>query len=314
MTVHTQELKLLREQMARKRHLEAVQKELASRKYELTDKAAGLKAAFMKEQQDVDRLEGKTLTAMFYELMGKKDHKLTKEKQEAYAARLKYDAAARELEAVESRLRSAGEELLTLRECEAQYDKELHRVLEDIKASGDPRGGEVLALEARITDRQADMKELGEAIAAGNSAMQAVDTVLSHLDDAEGWSTWDIFGGGLLADMAKHDALDSAQRAVEVLQLRLRDFKSELVDVETEVNVQITIDGFLGFADWFFDGFFDGFFADFAVMDKIEQATRDVQSVKTKLHSAIHTLRQKSAEAEADMAAARERLAELAAE
>ena len=308
MTVNTQELQSLREQMQRKRHLEAVQKELASQKYALTDKAANLKAAFMKEQQDVERLEGKTLAAMFYDLMGKKDDKLTKEKQEAYAARLKYEAAFRELEAVESQLRSTGEELLTLRECEVSYDKELHRVLEDIKTSGDPRGQEVLALEARITDRQCDIKELGEAIAAGNSAMQAVDAVLSHLDDAEGWGTWDLFGGGLLADIAKHDALESAQRAVEVLQLRLRSFKSELVDVEMEVNVQITIDGFLGFADWFFDGFF----ADFAVMDKIEQATRDVQTVKTKLQSAMHTLRQKNAEAEADMAAAREQLAELA--
>lgn len=307
MTVNTQELRRLRDQVARKAHLEAQQKELQAQKNALMDKTAALKAAFLTEQEDVDRLEGKTLAAMFYDLIGKKDDKLAKEKKEAYAARVKYDTAAQELDSVEFRLRSIGEELLTLRECEGQYEKELSRVLDEIKAGGDPRSEAVLKLEERIADRQRDKKELSEAIAAGNSAMQAVDAVLRHLDDAEGWGTWDIFGGGLLADIAKHDALESAQRAVDLLQVRLRSFKTELVDVAMEVNVQITIDGFLGFADWFFDGFF----ADFAVMDKIEQSARDVQSVKSELQSAIHTLRQKYEKAMVDEENAKKRLADL---
>lgn len=308
MNVNTQELRRLRDQVARKAHLEAQQKELQAQKNALMDKTAALKAAFLTEQEDVDRLEGKTLAAMFYDLIGKKDDKLAKEKKEAYAARVKYDTAAQELDSVEFRLRSIGEELLTLRECEGQYEKELSRVLDEIKAGGDPRSEAVLKLEERIADRQRDKKELSEAIAAGNSAMQAVDAVLRHLDDAEGWGTWDIFGGGLLADIAKHDALESAQRAVDLLQVRLRSFKTELVDVAMEVNVQITIDGFLGFADWFFDGFF----ADFAVMDKIEQSARDVQSVKSELQSAIHTLRQKYEKAMVDEENAKKRLADLA--
>lgn len=307
MNVNTQELRRLRDQVARKAHLEAQQKELQAQKNALMDKTAALKAAFLTEQEDVDRLEGKTLAAMFYDLIGKKDDKLAKEKKEAYAARVKYDTAAQELDSVEFRLRSIGEELLTLRECEGQYEKELSRVLDEIKAGGDPRSEAVLKLEERIADRQRDKKELSEAIAAGSSAMQAVDAVLRHLDDAEGWGTWDILGGGLLADIAKHDALESAQRAVDLLQVRLRSFKTELVDVAMEVNVQITIDGFLGFADWFFDGFF----ADFAVMDKIEQATRDVQGVKAKLQSTIHTLRQKYEKAMVDEENAKKRLADL---
>lgn len=308
MNVNTQELRRLRDQVARKAHLEAQQKELQAQKNALMDKTAALKAAFLTEQEDVDRLEGKTLAAMFYDLIGKKDDKLAKEKKEAYAARVRYDTAAQELDSVEFRLRSIGEELLTLRECEGQYEKELSRVLDEIKAGGDPRSEAVLKLEERIADRQRDKKELSEAIAAGNSAMQAVDAVLRHLDDAEGWGTWDILGGGLLADIAKHDALESAQRAVDLLQVRLRSFKTELVDVAMEVNVQITIDGFLGFADWFFDGFF----ADFAVMDKIEQSARDVQSVKSELQSAIHTLRQKYEKAMVDEENAKKRLADLA--
>lgn len=310
MTVNTQQLKVLQEQIARKKHLKALQTELGDQQRTLIDKTAGLKAAYLQEQQDVDRLEGKTLAAMFYEIIGKKEDKLTKEKREAYAARLKYDAAVRELEAVESRLRSVGGELETLRDCESLYERELQRALEEIKRTGDPRGERVLALEARIADRERDIKELKEAVSAGTAAMAAVDAVLHHLEDAEGWGTWDLFGGGLLADIAKHDALDSAQKAVEVLQVRLRSFKTELVDVEMEVNVQISIDGFLGFADWFFDGFF----ADFAVMDRIEQASARMHDAKQQLQRAMSTLQNKTAEAEGEIAVAREELGQLAAE
>ena len=58
----------------------------------------------MYKRQDVDRLEGRSLSAFFYNVIGKMDEKLTQEKQEAYAARVKYDAAARELAGIEEDL------------------------------------------------------------------------------------------------------------------------------------------------------------------------------------------------------------------
>ena len=41
------------------------------------------------EQKDVDRLEDRGLTALFYSLIGKIDEKMTKEQKEAYAASVK---------------------------------------------------------------------------------------------------------------------------------------------------------------------------------------------------------------------------------
>ena len=40
------------------------------------------------EQADVDRLEGHSLATFFYQVIGKMDEKLDKERQEAYAARV----------------------------------------------------------------------------------------------------------------------------------------------------------------------------------------------------------------------------------
>ena len=68
-----------------------------------------------------------------------------------------------------------------------------------------------------------------EAINAGKTALHTVNEVLETLDNAEGWSTWDVMGGGLMADLAKYEELDDAQEQIEQLQVELRRFKTEPV-------------------------------------------------------------------------------------
>ena len=130
---------------------------------------------------------------------------------------------------------------------------------------------------------ESQIKELQEAIWAGNSAKITADKVLNSLNSAEGWGTWDLLGGGLLADMAKHSHLDEAQSAIEHLQSQLRQFKTELADVTVNADFQVNIDGFLRFADYFFDGLF----ADWAVMDKISQAKNQVYSTKSQIDNVL---------------------------
>ncbi len=307
MNEKTKRLQELQEQKSRKAHLESLRAELTRQQRELSEKTVFLKAAMVNEQKDVDRLEKGGLVAIVYELMGKKEQKLEKEQKEARAARLKYETALREQEAVEARLRRANEEYRTVRDCEKEYNALLDVLLSDIRSSDDIRSEEVLRLERQIGEHNEVIREIAEAIGAGNEALSAADTVLHHLSDAEGWGTWDILGGGLLADIAKHEALDAAQRAVNVLQVKLRSFKTELVDVNVEANVQISMDGFLGFADFFFDGFF----ADFAAMEHIERATAEVRVTKEKIKGILDTLRAMQKEREAAVHSLREQLAQL---
>ena len=58
-------------------------------------------------------------------------------------------------------------------------------------------------------------RELLEAINAGKTALHTVNEVLETLDNAEGWSTWDVMGGGLRVDLAKYEELDNAQEQME---------------------------------------------------------------------------------------------------
>ena len=112
------ELSLLEAQLTYKKRLEAMANELREQRAVLQQKVALLEQKMILEKKDVERLEGKSLAAFYYHAFGKMNEKLEGERREYYAARVKYDAAVRELKAVELDLECTEEDLLDLRDCE----------------------------------------------------------------------------------------------------------------------------------------------------------------------------------------------------
>lgn len=286
MTYYDEQLYTLQAQCLRKKKLEATLAELTGQQKAMTGQVEELAQIMAEEQEDVDRLEGRSLSALFYGLVGKKEEKLTKEQREAYAARIKHDAAARELARVEDDLDRCRSELEGLQGCEDRYQSLLAEKTQAVKQLGGQVSADILRKEERIARLESEKKELREAMDAGKAALDTTDQVLSSLDSAEGWGTWDIFGGGLIADMAKHSHLDDAQSAVEHLQARLRTFKTELADVTIHADFQVNIEGFLRFADYFFDGLF----VDWAVLDRIHQSQDQVKETRNQICGVLNQL------------------------
>ena len=112
----------------------------------------------------------------------------------------------------------------------------------------------------------------------------------------------------MLVDIAKHRELDHAQEQVEQLQIDLRRFKTELVDVEITAELQVSVDGFLKFADFFFDGLF----ADWAVLDHIKQAQEQVENTKQQIEQVLAMLNTVQQETETDMAQEMQKQEQLA--
>ena len=304
---YDEELKELQQQTATKNRLETMLKELKKQREELQDRVDELVAIKEKEQLDVERLERRSLANYFYQVVGKLDERLTVEKQEAYQAAVKYDVAFSELQAVEADIRAKELEYGRVRRSNERYQEVLREKQEAVKLSGIPEAEEILKLEAQITSLDVQLKELNEAISAGKRAEQIAEGILDSLSSAEGWGTWDLLGGGLIADMAKHSHLDEAQGQVERLQGALRKFKTELSDVEIIADMQVNIDGFLRFADYFFDGLF----ADWSVMNRISEAQGQVKNVKGQISSLLGKLNRASTSVKAEQITAESRLQEL---
>lgn len=286
MTYYDEQLQQLQQQITRMKQLEAMAKELRSQRDSLSAQVRELERIKLDEQADVDSLEGRSLASFFYNVIGKIDERLNKEREEAYAARVKFDAATRELEAVEVDLRRCESELSGLRGCDRRYEVVLKEKTEAVKEAGGTTAEEILELEERYAFFESQKKELREAMSAGNAARSTAEQVLSNLDSAENWGTWDLLGGGLISDLAKHSHLDEAQGTIEHLQSQLRRFKTELADVTIYADMQVNVEGFLRFADYFFDGLF----ADWAVLDRISQSKSQVQSTKSQIESVLSRL------------------------
>lgn len=304
MNGYDQQLKELLAQCARKRKLEASAVELRRQRDTYAARAEELKEAMREEQADVDRLEGRSLAAFFYNVVGKMDEKLTQERQEAYAARVRYDAAARELAGAEEDLARCLAELDVLSGCEERYAALLREKTQAVKAAGGAAAEQILRLEEREAYLESQERELGEASAAGQSALATADEILESLSSAEGWGTWDLIGGGLIADLAKHSKLDEAQAAVEYLQSQLRAFRTELADVTISADFQVNIDGFLRFADYVFDGIF----ADWAVLDRINQAQAQVEDTRAQICAVLDRLGQMTDQAERERVGLRQEI------
>ena len=121
MDVDREQLQKLREQIGRKAHLTSMLDNLYVQEKEQKEKVEELRQEKEDEQKDVDRLEDRGLTALFYSLIGKIDEKMTKEQKEAYAASVKYEAANQELKAIQYHIHTYVKELDYLKGCEATY-------------------------------------------------------------------------------------------------------------------------------------------------------------------------------------------------
>ena len=277
----------LQQKLASKPFLEAKLRELEAQKWEFDRKIISLRVAFREEQADVEKLEGRSLANYFFQVVGKLDDKLTKERQEAYAAKVKLDAAEREMAAIEADIADIHSQLSDIRLAQEQYDAALAQKRRDLTTSDTPEGQKIRDMEQQVAALQSYAREIREAINAGSSARGTADQILRELDSAQNWNTWDMFGGsGIITHMAKHGHLDSAQDLTEELQRKLRRFKTELADIQITADTQVNIDGFLRFADYFFDGLF----ADWAVGNRISESISSVIATRSKISSTITKL------------------------
>lgn len=302
-----QELQVLQEQINRQKTLRNKLQASEKQRNVLEDKLKQLEQIMVAEQKDVDKLEGRSLAKLFASINGSLDEKLSKEQQEARTAEVKYEAAKSELEAhIEDIVRKQAE-IAALNGCDRKYAELLEQKKSQVRSSQSAEAQQIIELEKRLAYAANQRREIQEAAMAGRSARGTASSILSSLDSAEGWGTWDVLGGGLLTDLAKHDHLDRAQSMVNQLQAQLGKFKTELTDINISSNMQIQVDGFLRFADYFFDGIF----ADWAVLDRIGKSKQQVQSTMQQIEQVLGRLDNMQQAVEAEQVRLKQQISEL---
>lgn len=283
-----EQMQKARQDIARFDKIEAMQSELYSERTVLEQKAAELKAVLVKENLDVNRLEEKSLSSLFYAMLGNREEKIDKERGEALAAKLKYDQAEIDLEDIKFRMEKLISERRELENSRAEYDRLFELKINELLRENSDNAHKILEFTEKIGFLKSRINEVFEAASVGNQVLGSLDDAAGRLDSAAGWGTFDLLGGGFIANVAKHSYIDEARAKMEEAQMLLRSFRTELADIKIGADIGIETGGFAMFADFFFDGLI----ADWYMQSRINQSMENIHSVMQRVSDVVGRLEQ----------------------
>ena len=274
----------LRQNKKRESLKETKEKELFKKKIQKEELMEILK----KERKDVEKLESWRVSSILSTLLGNKEEKLDKEKEEYLLAKLKYEDIIDKIIKLESELLDIQKLLLDNKDMDMRYRQLIEEKEKLIIKSGGRLGIQLKNELAKIDEIKVDMKEISEAINAGVGTLNTLGMVRDKLQSAQNWGVWDILGGGLISNIGKHAAIDDANDIAKDVQDQLESFKKELADVNEFTDIQVNLSSFASFADFFLDGIF----ADWFVQSKINKSLDNVNKTMELIEEIVRDLDQ----------------------
>ncbi|WP_162799391.1 hypothetical protein [Nocardioides sp. 616] len=267
-------------------------------------------AALASETDDVAKLESLSMTRILAGLRGTRDADLSREQAEVQAAQ--YAAAE-----TDARRVSAQAEVDDLVRRLGSFQDSEHRRAEllaqrEREIAADPGSGATQARLTEMASRQgaldAELVQLDEALSAADAARRALGEAAGELGSAGDWATYDTFlGGGVFADLAKHNRLDRAGAQMRHADAALRHLATELADVQLAAVGEVGVPELTRTLDiWF-----DNIFSDWAVRDRIKEASARVNHLRATVDALGHELARRRAgvqAAQAELAAGRRSL------
>lgn len=129
--------------------------------------------------------------------------------------------------------------------------------------------------------------DITEAIFAAEDALQHLYQAKKYLKKASNWGIFDIFAGGFITSMIKHNHIDNAQDEIQYAKVALENLSRELQDVDDYVKVDIEIDTFVKLTDYFLDNFISDLF----VQSKITSASKQVDEAIYETENVLNVLK-----------------------
>lgn len=262
--------------------LQSLLDNLYKRKRNLEAKKEVLEKSLNKEYKEYLAIENTTLVSLFHSLIGDRTQKLEKEKKEYIAVKLKYERFTAEYKYLNDKI----DEVLNLIDKLSGINEEYKKILiereEYLILNNSKESRRLLEISEEFYNLKNQMKELNEAIDAGDRVVSNLSKAERYLNSAEGYGLWDLMGGGLISNLAKHSKIDDARELLNKSQYLMDNFCKELKDVENSYNFekQIEISTLASFADFFFDGFIMDLFIQHKINKSVTNLNNTIKNVK----------------------------------
>lgn len=240
-------------------------------------------------KEKLEHLESFSFINLYRNLTGKQDEIQEEETGKAAALELKINEAKLMKQDLLKDLQNIKQELNQFNEEQLKRQLEMIILKKEswIKENQPEKAQQLQQLEESELHCKNLLIEIEEAKSAGEEALNQLYNALDSLQTASSYSTWDTFlGGGLLATYLKHEKLDESESKIHNAQIALQRFKNELLDIEEldAKNLEVTTDGFVKFADYFFDDIFSAWSIHSKISSSKEQITRVTGDVRNTLN------------------------------
>ncbi|KAJ3785900.1 hypothetical protein GGU10DRAFT_427696 [Lentinula aff. detonsa] len=163
---------------------------------------------------------------------------------------------------------------------------------------------ELASAQATYDRVQAMLNSHSQAVNLLTQADQMLAISLKKIDQALGYSTWDLYGGGNLSDMMERDALSTSAVYAAKAEMLVNHARSTSADVQAVGPLRVRDISLLG------DVFFDNIFSDIRVHHQIQNNRDELAASSQRLKAQLRAARQRAQLAGADLVEASEVLAE----
>ncbi|MDU4697301.1 MAG: hypothetical protein E6Y08_15910 [Paenibacillus sp.] len=247
------------------------------------------------EEEDVRKLSAMSLSNLLATVLGNKAEKLDREQREVLEAKVKYDAAESAVRDMERQISEIERRLLQLGSWQHEYERVFQAKERQILEENE----ELRELAEREAVLTVELKEVDEAVRAGQSALHDLNAAEEDLRSAKNWGTYDMLGGGMLSTHIKHGRIDEAMSHLHAARQSLQRFDRELKDIGASLSTNLNISGLLRFSDYFFDDFFSDWLVQGRInnsLDQVRNQTTAVSEVQRGLETAKRRLESERAE------------------
>lgn len=292
----------LKEALLERRQLQKVDMhfaDLTARLKKETKEIGILSDLLEKEEKDLEKLESAGIKSLFYKILGDKEKQIEKERQQYLQTALKYNELSKSIDLIVYEKELLENKLGRLQIVEQRFEKLIKLREKELLRSDSEAGRALLALSKKIDTRQIELKDIDEAIIAGNEALKHVHALENQLQKARSWGQWDTYGDGTGSGWIKHQAVDRAREMLHRVRHALLNFQKELSDVYEDAYIDINLR--MEKIDRFVDIFFDNLITDWIVQQKIKKALDNVTNTKGQVKYALKRLKEEGPQVEAEI-------------
>jgi hypothetical protein len=297
--------KSIQETISKIVHLDVVASQLKTSQQDLEQQYSTLEKMdreLNKELIDITKLEGLSTRAIFHKILGNKEQKLEKERQEYLELTLKVEEVQKNIDLLEYEV--------NLLEAKMGDKSKLEQELVQLKSDreneiiqSDPvLRQKMLTLSQDLELHYQHKKELEEAAEEGKICINLLNQVINQLQNVRSWGGPPGNRRGQMQRMVRRDAMDRARNLSYQVRHHLNLFRQELSDVGLQLSADIDERQFSDFTGFFFNNII----TDWIMQQKLTQAMQSINMTKGEVSRLVNHIESQDLEIQAQISQLRE--------